>query len=205
MKQSNDYEKRALLIKAAKEEFLEKGYNKASLRSICSKAGVTTGALYFFFENKEDLFAAIVDEPIHELRELFDNHFKEDIEYMSSLDSIEDCELDHTDVSNLFVECIYRNYDSIMLLLNSAENTVYENVVDEFVQAMENVMPRLLSAIKGYSCDEFMCHWMAHITIDSYIHVIKHIKDEKEAAKILQGITNYIVLGWMNLVMVKNN
>ena len=40
----------------AKEEFMEKGYNKASLRSICSKAGITTGALYFFFENKEDLY-----------------------------------------------------------------------------------------------------------------------------------------------------
>ena len=63
MKQDTDYEKRELLISAAKEEFLEKGYNKASLRSICAKAGVTTGALYFFFENKADLFSAIVDGP----------------------------------------------------------------------------------------------------------------------------------------------
>ena len=53
VKNENDYEKRKLLIEAAKKEFLEKGYNKASLRNICAKAGMTTGALYFFFDNKE--------------------------------------------------------------------------------------------------------------------------------------------------------
>ena len=41
------------ILKAAREEFLEKGYKGASLRSICKKAGVTTGAFYFQFENKE--------------------------------------------------------------------------------------------------------------------------------------------------------
>ena len=57
MKNDTEYKKREVLIEAAKKEFLEKGYNKASLRTICSKAGVTTGALYFFFENKAELFA----------------------------------------------------------------------------------------------------------------------------------------------------
>ena len=57
IKNENDYEKRRLLIEAAKKEFLEKGYNKASLRTICNKAGMTTGALYFFFDNKEDLYS----------------------------------------------------------------------------------------------------------------------------------------------------
>ena len=39
---AQDKETRELLIKSAKAEFMEKGYNKASLRSICSDAGVTT-------------------------------------------------------------------------------------------------------------------------------------------------------------------
>lgn len=36
-----------MLLKAAKEQFMEKGYMGASLRTICKEAGVTTGALYF--------------------------------------------------------------------------------------------------------------------------------------------------------------
>ena len=43
------------LIRCGREEFLEKGYTKANLRDICRKAGVTTGAFYFSFENKEAL------------------------------------------------------------------------------------------------------------------------------------------------------
>lgn len=43
-----------LLLKAGREEFLEKGYEKASLRAICKRAGVTTGAVYFFFDSKEE-------------------------------------------------------------------------------------------------------------------------------------------------------
>ena len=34
------------ILKAAEIEFLEKGFVNASLRDICQKAGVTTGALY---------------------------------------------------------------------------------------------------------------------------------------------------------------
>lgn len=56
------------LIENALAEFAENGYMKASLRKICADAGVTTGALYFFFKDKEDLFAAIVEQPFDELK-----------------------------------------------------------------------------------------------------------------------------------------
>ena len=52
------------LIRFGKEEFLKKGYAKASLREICKAAGVTTGAFYFSFENKEALLSAILDQVI---------------------------------------------------------------------------------------------------------------------------------------------
>lgn len=44
----HDSETRKELLKCAKEEFMDKGFMGASLRNICQKAGVTTGALYFF-------------------------------------------------------------------------------------------------------------------------------------------------------------
>ena len=51
------------LLESAKKEFLEKGYMKASLRTICKNAGVTTGALYFFFQGKEDHRVKPVNDP----------------------------------------------------------------------------------------------------------------------------------------------
>ena len=46
--------------KAAKEEFLEKGFKGASLRNIVKTAGMTTGAFYGYYGSKEELFSAIV-------------------------------------------------------------------------------------------------------------------------------------------------
>lgn len=205
MKENVEYEKRALLIEAAKKEFKEKGYNKASLRSICAKAGVTTGALYFFFENKAELFSAIVDQPIKGLKKLLMEHFQEDREYMQHLDSMENMEMDHSDLSDMLVEYIYSNYDSLMLLLTSSENTVYENCIDELVTLTENSMPIMLSGLKGYTYDEYMSHWMSHITVDAFLNVIKHETDMEQAKLKLRKIMNYLIEGWVELVLVSLN
>lgn len=47
---------------AAKEEILNKGFLSASLRSIVKAAGVTTGAIYGYYNSKEELFGALVCE-----------------------------------------------------------------------------------------------------------------------------------------------
>ena len=203
MKQDVEYKKREQLIEAATKEFLEKGYNKASLRNICAHAGVTTGALYFFFENKEELFAEIVDGPLKGLKELVAGHFRQDRELMSGIDNLNDIDPDHSAESDMFIEYIYRYRDSFILILNSAENTVYENCVDEFVDMLERSIPAMLSGLKGYSTDGYMSHWMAHLTFDAFTNVIMHIDDVEEAKRRMRPILNYLVRGWLDLVLVK--
>ena len=39
--------------RAAKAEFLEKGYKDASLRNIVKSVGMTTGAFYGYYKSKE--------------------------------------------------------------------------------------------------------------------------------------------------------
>ena len=48
------------ILVCAREEFLEKGYSEASLRTIAAKADTTTGSIYSRFGDKEGLFCAIV-------------------------------------------------------------------------------------------------------------------------------------------------
>lgn len=42
--------------KCAREEFLKNGYTDASLRTIASEAGTTTGSIYSRYGDKEGLF-----------------------------------------------------------------------------------------------------------------------------------------------------
>lgn len=60
-----------LILLAAMQEFLEKGYKSASLRNIVKTAGVTTGAFYGYYDSKEDLFEALVGEHYNFLLERF--------------------------------------------------------------------------------------------------------------------------------------
>jgi len=55
---------RGRLLKAAFKEMHRSGFRSADLDAILAKAGVTKGALYYHFDNKEALGYAVVDEVI---------------------------------------------------------------------------------------------------------------------------------------------
>jgi len=55
---------RGRLLRAAFEEMLRSGFRNADLDAILATAGVTKGALYYHFDNKEALGYAVVDEVI---------------------------------------------------------------------------------------------------------------------------------------------
>src|SRR4051812_9525899 len=57
-----DTAKRRQIIEGARAMFLAQGFDAASMSDIARAAGVSKGTLYVYFENKEQLFAAIVQE-----------------------------------------------------------------------------------------------------------------------------------------------
>ena len=55
------------IIAAAVREFMIYGFENASMRRIAAEVGLTVGALYRHFPNKEEMFAALVEPTIDEL------------------------------------------------------------------------------------------------------------------------------------------
>lgn len=68
-----DPEKRHQILVGAWRVFVEQGFDAASMNSICKAAGVSKGTLYVYFENKEDLFVALVEE---KRQDFFDGIFE---------------------------------------------------------------------------------------------------------------------------------
>ncbi|MFC9589019.1 TetR/AcrR family transcriptional regulator [Streptomyces sp. NPDC056944] len=53
--------KREALLKAAASVIAEEGYGNASLRKVAQRAGYTTGAVTYYFANKEELVTALAE------------------------------------------------------------------------------------------------------------------------------------------------
>ena len=64
-----DPETKSKLLEASIDEFAEKGYNDASLNAIIKAAGISKGSLYYYFEDKEDLYVTTLKEGVVNLGE----------------------------------------------------------------------------------------------------------------------------------------
>jgi AcrR family transcriptional regulator len=56
--------KRDLLLNAARDEFVDKGLEGATMRGIALRAGCTTGAIYPLFDSKEAIYAALLEQSL---------------------------------------------------------------------------------------------------------------------------------------------
>jgi AcrR family transcriptional regulator len=59
---AEDSAKRRQILDGARAVFLSRGFDAASMGEIAKAAGVSKGTLYVYFENKEELFEAMVHE-----------------------------------------------------------------------------------------------------------------------------------------------
>jgi AcrR family transcriptional regulator len=57
-----DPERRANILTAAQNEFITNGYESASLNTIIAKAGISKGSLYYYFEDKSDLYLSVLHD-----------------------------------------------------------------------------------------------------------------------------------------------
>jgi TetR/AcrR family acrAB operon transcriptional repressor len=61
-KHLTEAERRAQILRAARAVFIEKGYLAARVEDVAARAGLSKGAVYFYFQSKRDLMIALVQE-----------------------------------------------------------------------------------------------------------------------------------------------
>lgn len=68
-------EVRNRILTSARQEFYEKGYEGAAMRSIAAAAGTSLGNLYRYYRNKQELYAAVVGSVVDECVERTEKRF----------------------------------------------------------------------------------------------------------------------------------
>ncbi len=64
------------IIEAAKRLFAQNGYSPTSMDDIAKSVGITKASLYYFFRGKEQIFAAIIDEVLAEVKNYLGRELK---------------------------------------------------------------------------------------------------------------------------------
>lgn len=154
---------RKRIITYAKREFLENGYKGASLRRICTNAGVTTGAFYFSFENKEALFRTILQPVIDEAEKKVKALLEREIQDTKTAEE--------NDKLIMEFECNHR--EEVLILMEKAQGSCYEAIREKVNVALIEAFEQYYVSLLGTTPNRDLIRILVDIRIQSNLVILK--------------------------------
>jgi len=193
------------LLESAREEFMEKGFLKADLKTICDKAGVTTGAVYKRYKGKEELFCAVVKDATEILSGFVD--VRSDIDFSGKTDEeiLASWTMTEENMMPLF-KMLWKIRDEFVLLLDKSAGTSYEyfghdfaiRMTDTYMQYYEEAVKRgLTTTVITKKEMHILCTSFWTAVYEPFVHGMKW-KDMEDHCK-----TIYRFFDWSNAIGIK--
>lgn len=190
------------IVQAAIREFQEKGFERASMKSIADAVGMTSAALYRHFASKQDMFAALVQPAVDALGAWSEKHMAAsyDILEQGDSESMWAFDGDNNDVS-LVLDVMYQQPEAFRLLLCCAAGTPYGTLVHDMIEDCTDEMMRFLQLCKerGFSVREVQRDEM-HMLVSAYtaalLQPIEHGYDKADAERYLKTMLDFFTPGW---------
>lgn len=193
-----------LIYQAAMEEFLDKGFKSASLRNIVKTAGVTTGAFYGYFDSKEALFEALVQEQYDWMldcfrkaqREFADLPQQEQSDQLGTISGV--CMYD-------MLLYAYEHLERFKLILCHSEGTRFSDLIDTMVEIETKGTHDYLEVLKKLGrpappIDERLEHILITGMFNTFFELIIHEMPLEEAKHYLEEMRAFYTAGWMKIM-----
>lgn len=192
------------LLAYAKKEFLEKGFEKASLRDIAEKAGCTKGAIYIRYSDKTSLFNDIVmpyvDELCEKLKDLLD-----DFNSLSSESKKNEMNKASDNGIKEFVSYIYAHFDEFKLLMTCGENTSSRNFIHRLVEIDTESTIKFIESTgndaftSGRLTKDFL-HLLSNAFYTGFFEIVIHDMPENEAQDHIKRLRSFYNAGWKTIL-----
>lgn len=200
MQTKKDEVQKSLLI-AAQNEFLEKGFKRASIRNIVAVANTTIGNFYNYFKNKEAIFCELVDDVYNGFVYVMGHH-----------NDITDVEIDvqNTDVfvirqiiSEQIEKVLPQLDSSFLLLIEKSEGTKYESVKQELVNMMgEHFLIHIEETNPQYP-HPGIGKVLALQLIEGALDILKNSQSFEQKLKLLTELMIYTTTGMLGMLQGK--
>ena len=196
-----------LLLACAMSEFMEMGFQEASLRVIAAKADTTTGSIYSRFQDKEGLFHALVDDTV----EQFLNWVRQEQQEFSE----KKAEEQKTDVFSYkpevweqMVDYIYDHWDVFRLLARCADIDCFESLVNCLVDMEVDYTYRFISSTQNHAMETgaltpMLVHMLSNSYYSGLFEIVRHGMEKEEAIAYVQRLRRFFVCGWADLLGIK--
>ncbi len=194
------------LLEVGKSVFLEMGFRDASLRGIAAKLGVTTGAIYRYYTDKEALFDAIVSGPAEELVNRYRNSQQEYAEK-----PLEEQLRGLTGVSaeNMWMmDFIYDHFDIFKLIVCNSVGTRYEHYIDTLVEIEANSAMQLTEKMQkaGHELpllNDELAHMISSGLFNCIFETVRHDMPKDKALAYTGSYQLFYTAGWMKILGLK--
>lgn len=134
-------------VKAAiREEFLEKGYEGASVRSIGARAGMSSAGLYRHYPDKASMFDAVIEPLTKSVESWLERHKQESLERMER--QLSGDILGET-LFDLIKDVILPRREEFKLLISCSAGSRYENYINDFVLQNQKDMMLTFERLRG--------------------------------------------------------
>ncbi len=88
LKEKQRQEREALILQAAEEVLMEKGYHETSIDEIASRVGIAKGTVYLHFASKEDLVFALFAQDLEKFQQLVDSTVASELTARAKMEAI---------------------------------------------------------------------------------------------------------------------
>lgn len=160
-------EVRQRIIKSAKKEFKNNGFDKASMRDIADSARMTVGNLYRYYKNKEDMFDALIGDLYQEIKKL-------------PKETPQKGEGKVDGILNKLVELQRKNKSEWLILFNTAKGSKYFRAVEDVYVLLTEALVENFTGRDGF--DETIAKPIAHATINGLNTILQNEKKYGENA-----------------------
>lgn len=189
--------------RAIREEFLEKGFEGASVRSIGARAGMTSAGLYRHYNDKEAMFDSVVKPLVDEINGWTDRHIHEKYD-LTDRGAGRD-ELFGETIIDMIKEVIVPHKEEFRILMNCSTGTRYENFIHDYAEANQNEFIRAMDYLEktGFpvkKISEAELHALLSAYLTACFEPILHGHDEDRIEQYLNTIQEFFMPGWFMIM-----
>ena len=186
------------IIQAAYSEFLAYGFQKASLHKIAEKAGVTTGAIYTRYKNKDALFASLLQDFFETMKALF-TPIAEEYEKIKHSAQPEDILRAINAEERIYFQLLTGHYDDCTLFFCRSDGSSVETVLQELMDQKAEQTVVFFFQVYGKEPNADAIRLLMGAQFGYFRQLLDKRLEEDKMLACLQAVLDFNNAGWRQL------